>query len=174
MINLKSFIAAIHDALFSASDALFEKNQSFLNKYFVETDTTNGIISDNINAKGNDGVKPDLINSRKTLVPKTVILEYPHSTADGSIEKLQVFVPLITLVPFALAQIDKATFTAFFEMEEIDGDLQLNFTNKSSGTLFRKKPKTAKLELTLTQQETPEGLKLLIEGYEAILKRQIA
>ncbi len=157
MISFKSFVTAIHEALISASDSLMDKNVSILDKYFIETST------------------PGPVSAKNTLIPKTVILEYPHLTADGKIESLEVAVPLITLVPLTMSQIEKATFIADFEMDIIDGELQLNFSNSRVGTgFFKKKPKVAKLEITLAPQETPEGLKLLVEGYEAILKRQIS
>lgn len=162
MISLKLFITAIHDALISASDSLMDANVRLLDKYFIETNnnTTNPTL--------------DQPRDKKTLVPRTVTLEYPYINSEGKLENLEVAVPLITLVPFTMSQVEKAKFTANFEMEVVDGELQLNFSSSPRKGFFRKKPKTGNLEITLTQQETPEGLRLLVEGYDAILKRQIS
>jgi hypothetical protein len=162
MISLKSFIIAIHDALINASDTLMNANVALLDKYFIETP---GTTADPISGE---------LRDKKTLVPRTVTLEYPHITAAGQLESLEVSVPLITLVPFTMAHVEKAKFTASFEMEVVNGELQLNFANKHTGGFFRKKLKTGNLEITLTPQDTPEGLRLLVEGYDAILKRQIS
>lgn len=162
MISLKSFITAIHNALISASDTLMNTNVELLDKYFIESP---GATTDVASVQPVD---------KKNLVPRTVTLEYPHMTAAGQLETLEVAVPLITLVPLTMAHVEKAKFMASFEMEVVDGELQLNFSNKKNGGFFGKKPKIGKLEITFSQQETPEGLRLLIEGYEALLKRQIA
>lgn len=164
MISFKSFVNAIQEAIISASDALMDKNVSLLDKYFTEGPK---------DQQNSDGSTIAPIN---TLVPKSVILEYPHLQSDGSIENLEVSVPLITLVPLTMSQVDKATLTAHFKMQVNDGELQLDFANTSQNGFFRRKPKAAwgKIEISFTPQETTEGLKLLVEGYEAILKRQIS
>jgi hypothetical protein len=108
-----------------------------------------------------------------TLSPKSVVIEYPHQTTDG-IEFVEVHVPLITLVPLAMSQIEKATLSANFEMEIVDSELQLNFSTKEQ-TRKRRKGNTTwgKLEITISPQEPSEGLKQLVEGYEQALKGQI-
>lgn len=160
MLSLKSFIAAIHAALVGASDALMDANTKILDKYFIE-----------VPADPATGSQP---GDQKTLVPRTVTLEYPHLNEAGQLENLEVAVPLVTLVPFTMAKVETARFTASFEMEIVGGELQLNFPGGQNGGLFKKKPKTGTLDITLSPQETPEGLRLLVEGYEAILKRQIS
>jgi hypothetical protein len=165
MISFKSFVIAIHEAIISATDTLMDKNVGLLDKYFTET------------PKDEKNVDTGAVNTVNTLVPKSVILEYPHLTADGTVENLEVSVPLITLVPLSMSQIEKATLTADFDIEIVDGELQLNFTNRSNnGGIFKKKHETtrAQLKITIAPQDTSEGLKLLVEGYEAILKRQIS
>jgi hypothetical protein len=109
-----------------------------------------------------------------TLSPKSVVVEYPRHTENG-IELIEIHVPLITLTPVTMTHIEKATLTANFEMQIIDGGLQLNFSDRSRGA-FRKKSKSSthgKLEITISPQESSEGLKQLIEGYENALKSQI-
>jgi hypothetical protein len=178
MISFKSFIAAIHDAIMSASDSLMAKNEGILDKYFeritVEEDK--------------DGNK----SSREILKPRTVILEYPtlsdpdtarmieKNNVEGveefeGFEKLEVAVPLITLVPLQMSQIEKAVLKADFEIEIVDDEIQLHFTNRKDNGIFKKKRNTTfgRLEITMSPVETSEGLKLVVEGYESMLKRQI-
>ena len=108
-----------------------------------------------------------------TLSPKSVVVEYPHQTANG-IEFVEVHVPLITLVPLSMSQIEKATISANFEMEIVNDELQLNFTNKPRGRFGRKSKRTwGELKITISPRESSEGLKLLVEGYEQALKSQI-
>lgn len=166
MISFKSFVNAVHDAIMNASDSLMDKNVGILDNYFEEVVTE----EKDPNTK--------VTSSKKSLAPKTVTLEYPNLTAEGKVETTHVQVPLITLVPISVSQIEKATLTADFEMEIVDDVLQLHFTNggDSGKNGFFKKAKTnrGKLEIVITPRETTEGLKLVIEGYEAILKRQIS
>ena len=108
-----------------------------------------------------------------TLSPKSVVVEYPRQTENG-IEFIEVHVPLITLVPLNMPQIEKATLTANFEMEIVDGELQLNFSERNKGGFSKRSKSTrGKLEITISPQETSEGLKKLVEGYEQALKSQI-
>ena len=160
MISFKNFVQAIQDAITSASDTIMDKNLSILDKYFIES-----------NKPATDGDA-----AKSTMIPKSVTLEYPHLNSDGNIENLEIAVPLITLVPLSTTQVDKAVLSASFEMEVIDGELQLHFSDRhSKGGMFNKKPKTAwgRMEFTFSPQETAEGFKILVAGYEDILKRQI-
>lgn len=160
MISFKNFVQAIQDAIASASDAIMDKNLAILDKYFVEAPLTD---------ETGDPKK-------SSLIPKSVTLEYPHLNHEGKIENLEIAVPLITLVPLSSSQVEKAFLSANFEMEVIDGELQLHFSNRDHHKgLFKKKPKTAwgKIEFTFAPQETSEGFKMLVAGYEDILKRQI-
>jgi hypothetical protein len=167
MISFKSFVNAIHDAIMNASDSLMDKNVGLLEKYFEQTTT------EEVDNEGNKV-------SKETLKPRTVILEYPSPTMDPTllesegIERTEVQVPLITLVPLQMSQIKKAVFSADFEIEIVDDEIQLHFPNKKNN-LFKKKPKTilGKLEVTISPMETSEGLRLVVEGYESMLKRQI-
>ena len=162
MVSFKSFITAIHDAILRANDAVMDKNLDMLNRYFDETPKE---VTDDKGAK----------LTKKTLVPKSVILEYPNKNEDGSFKISEVHVPLITLVPLSNSQIEKATLVSEFEMEIINDELQINFTNGSKDGFFKKsKAKRGRLEIVISPQETSEGLKLLVEGYEAILRRQIS
>ncbi len=163
MISFKSFVNAIHSAIINASDSLMDKNVGLLDKYFDEV------------TRENKDAETGETTSKTILDPKTVILEYPSINADGTEVMNEVHVPLITLVPLQMSQVEKAVVSADFEMDIVDGAIELNFVKRSS-LGFMKKPKKnmAKLEITITPQDTSEGLKLLVEGYESILKRQIS
>jgi len=164
MISFKSFVESIHDAIMSASNTLMDKNVGLIDKYFEET--TNDSVSESGAA----------IQS-KSLVPKTIVLEYPTLEADGKVKVTEVHVPLITMVPLSMSHIEKATLTADFEMNIVDGELQLDFVNRSNeGGFMKKSSKSTRgtLEIVISPQESSEGLKLIVEGYEAILKRQIS
>ncbi len=173
MISFKSFVSAIQNAIMGASDTLMDKNLSLIDRYF-DKDTAE--VKD---STGN-------VVSKATLIPKTVTLNYPqlneHAEDDEDIindyqvKVLPIEVPLITLVPLTMPQIEKATLTAEFELEIVNGELQLNFPNSARGGLFKKAPKTTrgKLEIILSPQESSEGLKMLIESYESFLKRQLS
>lgn len=157
MISLKSFIAAIQEAILQAGDSLMDKNVGLLDRYFTEK-----------TEKGTDG------KEQKALVPKTVTLEYP--ALDQNLETVirKVEVPLITLVPLTTTRIEKATLTADFEMELADGQVQLDFSSKPSRGLFRNSKSTiGRLEIIITPQDTPDGLNTVIEAYERALKAQI-
>jgi hypothetical protein len=163
MISFKAFVEAVHEAIISASNTLMDKNVGLLDKYFEESskDVSNG----------ESGTK-----TKSTLIPKNVVLEYPILTADGNVETTEIQVPLITMVPLSMSQIEKATLTADFEMQIVDGELQLSFPGRKNDGVFHKKSKTTtgKLEITISPQESSEGLKLIVEGYEAVLKRQLS
>jgi Protein of unknown function (DUF2589) len=163
MISLKSFVRAIHSAIMQAHDSLMTSNVEILNEFFHEApkDTNDKDAGDKV--------------GEKTLKPKNVIVEYPVLTASGKLETAEVHVPLITLVPLSISQIEKAKLTVNFDLEAVDGELQLTFMKQSGGGLFSGKPKIERnnMEITIAPIQTSEGLKLLVEGYEAILKRQI-
>lgn len=56
-------------------------------------------------------------------------------------------------------------------MEIVNGEIELNFTNRKEGGSILRRPKTThtKLEVIISLPETTDGLKLLVEGYESIL-----
>lgn len=157
MISFKAFINAIHDAILAANDSLMQKNTGLLDKYFEAPDDEE---------ETEDG---------GALSPKSVVIEYPRQTSRG-IEYVEVHVPLITLVPLAMSEIKEAKLTTEFEIEIVDDEVQLNFrSGGSKGKLFGKKRESTfgRLEITISPQESSEGLKRLVEGYEKALKSQI-
>lgn len=170
MLSFKSFVSAIHDAILKANDALMDKNTELLDKYF-EQKTIGVVDADKKPVYDKDGVQ----QQKKILEPISVVMDYPIIDDDGNQQNIDVHVPLITLVPISTSQIEKATLTADFDMEIVDGDLQIDFTGKQkSGGVFKKTKKSkGNLEITISPQDTSEGLRLLIEGYETLIKRQI-
>ena len=164
MISFKKFIDAIHDAVLGANDALLDQNEGFLERFFVEEEND-----------GPDG-QPD--PDKTTLRAKTVALEYPRLGNEGSIETIEVMVPLVTLVPLNQPQIEKVKMSAEFQISVMNDEVQLNFPKRSGAD---PKPETGievpktvgTLEITMAPGQTPDGLRELVEGYEKVLKAQI-
>jgi hypothetical protein len=158
MINFKAFIHAIHGAILEANNTLMNKNQDVLNQYFEATPYS-----------GED-------DKEKTILkPKTVSLEYPHVDADGNLQLTEILVPLITLAPLNLSQIDKVTLTSEFEMKINGNELEIEFSDRKSGGFLRKNrdTKLGKIEIVIKPQDSSEGIKILVEAYENALKRQL-
>lgn len=116
----------------------------------------------------------------ESLVPKTVRVNYPatfdYATPDNDKEyktiSTPVEVPLLTLVPLSNYNIEKATFNANFKFDVVDDQVMIDFSkNLISETEISNN--YGKLEIVLSPQQTPEGLRSLIESYENFLKRQI-
>jgi hypothetical protein len=197
MISLKLFVNAIHDAIMNASDSLTQKNKGLLDAYFTPNETT-----DPDSGEKTTSLTPKIVTLEYPILtpppPKAPLLKLgaisPATTQsmdnasstdteddeDVALETQtkQIQVPLITLVPLSMPQIEKAVLTADFEIQIVEGELQLNFPSGSiaagSKGLFKKSKSTpGKLEITITPHEPTEGLKQIVEAYEAILKRQI-
>jgi len=167
MIGFRPFVSAIHNAILEANDALMKKNEELLDRYFDRKRISGSL--------------------KEELIPKTVTLKYPqaHNFSDSAekdikddyvVEVAPIEVPLVTLVPLSMTQVEKVTLTTEFEMEIIDDELQLNFVAKKRTGIFGKSEKSThtKLEIVLSPQESSEGLKLLVEGYEDFLRKQIS
>lgn len=116
----------------------------------------------------------------ESLVPKTVRVNYPvtfdFATPDNDKEyktvSTPVEVPLLTLIPISNYNIEKATFNANFKFNVIDDQVMIDFSKDpiKEGDISNS---FGKLEIVLAPQQTPEGLRSLIESYENFLKRQI-
>jgi hypothetical protein len=159
MISFKSFVQAIHDAVLQANNTLMDKNQDILKKYFEDSERPGGEDEEPI----------------KTLKPRTVTLEYPHLDTDGNLQLTEILVPIFTLAPLNMSQIEKVTLTSEFEMQVKDGELEIEFSDRKSGGIFsrRRDTKSGKIEIVVTPQDTAEGVKILVEAYENVLKRQL-
>lgn len=169
LISFKKFIQAIHSAILLSSEQIVKQNLSLLQEYFEEQEV------EVANEKGE-------ITTKKTLTPKTVTLTYPvqnqvpnnENSDNFALVMAPVEVPLIAMVPMNNCGIEKAKFTTEFQMQIIQDELQILF-GKPSSAMLKKTPGTnwGKLEITLSPQETAEGLRLITESYENFLKRQI-
>jgi hypothetical protein len=203
MISFKDFVEKIHEAIINANETLTDKNISYLENFFIVPEEQEDLRkkmdkaieeSRKVSFKGKDASSEDhkrmrsaLEDAKQSITGKgfpgednplrarSVIVEYPHLTSQGTIEQHNVHVPLITLVPMDMHQIEKAKLTAEFEMEIVDNELKLNFGPRRSGKIFGKKSESTygTLEITISPQEPSEGLKSMVEGYEKSLKSQI-
>jgi len=161
MISLKAFITAIHNAVFTASESLMDKNYELLTNYFTDVETT----------ETGENAKNSSVKIEKHLHPKMVKLEYPNTDSSIADETTSVMVPLITLVPFSASQLEKVTFTTEFKIfVDQNDELQLDFSKINK---WGDKHHVGKLEIVVSPTDTPEGLQRIIESYEAMLRRQI-
>ena len=155
MILFKSFVEAIYQAISEATDVLCEKNRQILDKYFYEYPNDDNGISE-----------------EKTLHPKTISLDYPVLNDEGTVVKCNIQVPLISLVPITATQIEKATFTAEFQLSIENDELLIDFPNAKRRR--RENSTIGKLEVVISPQEPTEGMHQIISAYENTLKRQIS
>jgi hypothetical protein len=163
MVDFKALIEALHRAITTANINLMDQHTELIDKYFSETKSYE-----------KDGTV------KSTLTPKIVVIEYPYLSqinvnGEPEVKTKEISVPLITLVPLTLSQIEKARVSLEFEMDVVDGELKVDFSTKKSGLFSRKSPdkKYGKLDITLTPRDTPEGVKLIVEGFERMLKNQM-
>lgn len=161
MISFEKFVYAIHDAILMANDKILERSEEIFDKYFQE--------SEEIDSKTGKSKKTGTLN------PKSVTVEYPYQNSKGEIEVTEVSVPLITMIPMNASHIEKATLKADFELAIIDDEVQLSFPGSKKSRFKNGDDSTrGSLEIVISPQETSEGLRLLVEGYEAALKGQIS
>ncbi len=103
---------------------------------------------------------------------------YPQETATG-LTDVPVTVPLISLVPISAARIQEVRFSTQLEVGMDDnGAMQVAFPSRSGSGLFggaksASNSHLATLEIVLNDSTNPEGLQLLVEGYERALRAQI-
>ncbi|MFT6921101.1 MAG: hypothetical protein ACJA1C_000095 [Crocinitomicaceae bacterium] len=107
------------------------------------------------------------------LSPKVVTVEYPYMNDKGESSTTEVQVPLLTLVPMSMSHIERATLKANFDIEVVNDNIELNFTNREKPQGKRSRVTRGQLEITIAPTETADGLAQLIEGYERVLKSQI-
>ncbi len=170
MISFDAFVKAIHDAILGANDALMDRNVELLDRFFEEVEHEEHEESA---SEAEDSGGPHVSH-----IPKSVCLIYPHQTSTG-IEEVAIHVPLITLVPLSMSQIEKVKLTADFEIHMNDDKLELYFPSGGSTpkrSIFSRKARkttTGKLEITLSPHPVAEGIQIVVEGYERALRAQI-
>jgi hypothetical protein len=151
MTTFRKFVESIHQAIMYANDSLMDKSADLLKKYFDE--------------------QPNATDpNHHHLMPKFIELSYPTLNDAGEAEMSTIQVPLIALSPIVTTKIEKATFTAEFEIKIVNDELEINFADKKSS---KEKTASGKLEIIISPQEPEEGLNAILEGYINALKRQI-
>lgn len=161
MINFKSLMKAIHQSIRVAAAEVEEQGVKHVNTFFecVDSDPDdNGDIT-------------------KVWRPKTYPMEFPFRTDDGIVNRV-VEVPWITLSPITSPRITEVTFTTELEVTSNENDeLMVAFPAPVKPSMFSKSEPSvlsnAKIEIRLTGNEPPEGLKKIIAGYERALRAQI-
>ncbi|MFN8366745.1 MAG: DUF2589 domain-containing protein [Candidatus Kapaibacterium sp.] len=135
-----------------------------------------------LNAKSalqDEGKQEGASKSLDSLRAKTVTLQYPDQTSSGTIMR-NVEVPLITLIPVNMTKVAEVKFKTNLELSIDGNDLKVAFPTPASAPSYTDlkgttvpSAHTASIEITLTPQESSEGLKKMIEGYERALRSQI-
>ncbi|GLQ73452.1 DUF2589 domain-containing protein [Vibrio penaeicida] len=162
MIEFQSLMQAIHKGVKDAAKSVEGETIDFVKRFFDEH-------------LGEEGDAP-------SYTPKTCNMQFPSRTEHG-VENVSAEVPLLALVPVSAPRITEVKFHTELEINTNDmNQLMVSFARKADKPGIKNKmlgqPKNdssanASLEITLTGNEPPEGLKRLIEGYERALRAQI-
>ncbi|MAD46622.1 MAG: hypothetical protein CMI02_19080 [Oceanospirillaceae bacterium] len=167
MIRLDALVNAVQAAVTSANDELHQHSRRIFSQFF-----------DNVEPPSGDSAAADKDTPPAAMRPRYVAVEFPTETRDG-IKTITVDVPLIAIVPMASSRIEEVTFRSTLNISENpDGELNIAFAKTKAGHgLFGrdKEPAThsAELEIKIRGDDTPDGLRQLIEGYERALRAQI-
>ncbi|ADZ91887.1 DUF2589 domain-containing protein [Marinomonas mediterranea] len=163
MIEFEALMRAIHKSVKDAAKSVEGETVDFINRFFEET-TDDESKSDN----------------HSVMRPKTCTMQFPSRTADG-IETVTAEVPLLALVPISSPRIMEVKFTTELDITtNKDEKLLVSFPKPRKRSFFSSNDSSdgapsgnATIEITLTGDEPPEGLKTLIDGYERALRAQI-
>jgi len=190
-MNLDHLVTAIQQGVLASANALQDHNLKLIDIYFEKSDeeAINSSFEETLrkSIKGQDVEKANkLVNEvmdnisedlkdmfhkeQGKIQPKTVTLQYPRITSNGP-EIHDVIVPLISLIPITLTEISSVKFEADLEVQMTDDKLSVSFPSKIKADSEDKN--YAKLEVCIDKTTTPDGLKLLIEGYDKALRAQI-
>lgn len=161
MIRIDQFINVIHGAVLSANDALRQENLKLLETYFEDTGE--------YPLAGKEGSEN---GASQNLKAKTVALQFPELSENGVVMR-NVQVPLIALVPVSMTKVSEVKFRSNVEIQVEDDNLMMNFRLRAPQGESAPGVTSASIEMTITPQESSEGLKNLIEGYEKALRSQI-
>jgi hypothetical protein len=158
MISFKGFVTAIQSAILDANDTLMANNMELLDQYFVKKEGSDFLYR-----------------------PRVITIQFPHQTAKG-VELVDVQVPVITLVPITMTKIEKVKLTSHFDLELVDNEVKMSFRSKgwfrNLGWFGKKRSATnsgpsGQMEITITPDDGPEGIKMLVDGFENALRAQI-
>ncbi|MGB0524123.1 MAG: DUF2589 domain-containing protein [Flammeovirgaceae bacterium] len=182
----------IHQALLDQVDLLLERlylvaDENFTNLFFKLEDISrlSDTLSDlNLIIKQHQETPPlgknNLLDFGK-LKPKMVTIQYPKQTNEG-IKMVDIKVPLITLVPLTASKVEELNMRMGLEVMMINGKPVVQFSNSNSSQSSppssdddkgKDKSPMGYLDIKITPDESPQGLKKLIEGYEKLLRAQI-
>jgi hypothetical protein len=166
MIKFKALMNAIHQSIHSAAQAVEAEGVKHIETFF------DAIKNDDIK-QDDDNTAPE---TRITHRPKMVAMAFPSRT-DKGIESVMVNVPLITLSPVSSPRIQEVKFKAELDVStNEDNELMVAFANSNKRGLLSHcdhRVTNTSIEITLKGNEPPEGLQLVIEGYEKALRSQI-
>ncbi|KZN37898.1 DUF2589 domain-containing protein [Pseudoalteromonas luteoviolacea] len=162
MIEFQSLMKAIHKGVKDAAKSVEGETIDFVKRFFDEHENEEG--------------------KAPSYSPKTCTMQFPSRTEDG-IDTVDAEVPLLALVPISSPRITEVKFKTDLEISTNEQDkLMVTFAKNTTKSGFRDKiigpsggenTANAQLEIILTGNEPPEGLKKLIEGYERALRAQI-
>ncbi|WP_355659646.1 hypothetical protein [Halomonas salifodinae] len=206
MISLDQLVSAVQASAQSAATALADKNRELLELYFdrvvAEGDLDAAIQASLAAAAG--GEQAGTEETREALrqaatalqaaaqaalgegggadgayyLPKMVLLQYPTVTAQGP-RVHPVYVPLISLAPISMSEIDEVRFKTALEVSiEDDDSLRVGFPRRpvpETGAVSAEEPSPgqAMLEVVVKGRPPTDGLRSLIEGYDRALRAQI-
>lgn len=217
MLNLKTFIESIQEAVLGANDALVEKNMALLDRFFeadpdvedlqkkldAAIDAADGLDENNdrpsrmqVNkaAKAFTELRKVLefensaadVLSESDLRPKNVSMSYPIKGKDGNITNKEVMVPLITLVPLTLSQVEQFTLKANLQLHVVDDEVTVHLGGRTGGPTpnspadgdwhERNPPaqnNVGTVEIVIKPQQMADGMQQVIDAYEKVLKTQL-
>ena len=166
MIKIEDLVHAIQTAVTGANDALQGQADAFLDRFFETVQ--------HAAVEGDESSPP-----AETLRPRCVTMEYPTETPDG-LKTLSVNVPLIAMVPIVHSRIEEVVFRSVLDVQQQDnGDVTVAFVPPAPKSGFFKRdaaagaPTTTEIEIRIRGDESPEGLRKIVEGYTRALRAQI-
>lgn len=199
MIKFDAFVSAIQEAIAKANESLINRhNNKFVEMYFdkigdeqdlqEKLDQALGSLKSGHNKSREERIK-SLVEARDALTggkssdnvnnaelpdsysAKLVSLQFPFFTEKG-VEYKDIHVPLITLVPITATEIKEVTLETDIVISESDDEVHLNFDRKILSRMFGN-AKPGRLKIKIAPREPSEGLQIVIEGYEKLLRSQI-
>lgn len=167
MIKIEDLVYAIQAAVTGANDALQNQAGEFIDRFF---DTVQHVAVEGEEAR----------IATETLRPRYVTMEYPTETSEG-IKTLSVNVPLIAMVPIVHSRIEEVVFRSSLDVQQQDnGDVTVSFLQSPpKGGFFKRdtvstpSPGATEIEIRIRGDESPEGLRKIVEGYTRALRAQI-
>ena len=164
MTSFKHIVQSVHDAALAANDALRDSQLEHLSRFFTD-------------AKGED-FNVETINSQK---PRVVVIQYPRRTENG-VEMVDIAVPLFTIVPLNMLQVEQVKLRAQLKLQLVDDELQTEFVDNSDSISWASavdaqndmSEATAEVEIILRTNSDQTELQELISKCERELRAQIS